>query len=104
MADSGSLTKSSTTSEILAASPARELLQDIFADLHPAFTDESRTIASIFTPQSAGDFLTQLTNFEQLLDSSDTYEGTIGKIQRQIDQAEAVRDELLSQVFQQLRQ
>jgi len=103
MAEPGSITKSSTTSEILAASPARELLQDIFADLHPAFTDDSRTIASIFTAQSAGDFLTQLTNFEQLLDSSDTYDGTLGKIQGQIDQAEGVRDELLAQVFQQLR-
>ena len=42
---------STQTSEILGASPARELLQDIFADLHPALIDESRDLASIFTPQ-----------------------------------------------------
>ena len=42
MAESGH--QIATTSEILGASPARDLLQDIFADLHPAFIDESRDL------------------------------------------------------------
>ena len=89
------LTKSATTSEILGASPARDLLQDIFADLHPAFIDESRDLTSIFTPQSAGEFLTQLTNFEELLQETDSYEASLKKMQAQIDGAEKVRDQLL---------
>jgi hypothetical protein len=103
MADPAPATKSRTTSEILGASPARDLLQDIFADLHPAFIDEARDLTSIFTPQSAGEFLSQLTNFEQLLGETDSYEATVAKMQKQIDQAEAIRDQLLSQVFEQIR-
>jgi hypothetical protein len=103
MAEPVSVTKSQTTAELLGASPARDLLQDIFADLHPAFTDETRDIASIFTAQSAGEFLAQLTNFEALLSESDSYEGTVKKMQGQIDQAESIRDEVLAQLFQQLR-
>ncbi len=101
MADS--TTKSRTTSEILGESAARELLQDIFADLHPGFIDESRDVTSIFTPQSAGEFLSQLTNFEKLLGESDSYEATVKKMQGQIDGAEAIRDELLAQIFEQIR-
>jgi hypothetical protein len=96
-------TKSRTTAEILGETPAHELLQDIFADLHPGFIDESRDITSIFTPQSAREFLSQLTNFEKLLAESDSYDETVKKMQGQIDQAEAVRDQLLAQVFELIR-
>jgi hypothetical protein len=96
-------TKSSTTAEILGGSSARELLQDIFADLHPGFIDESRDITSIFTPQSAGEFLAQLTNFEKLLSDADSYDATVKKMQAQIDQAEGVRDQLLAQIFEKIR-
>lgn len=96
-------TQVKTTAEILGASSARELLQDIFADLHPGFTDESRNLTAIFTPQSAGEFLAQLTNFERLLTVDDSYEATVKKIQGQIDKAEGMRDALLAQVFQQIR-
>jgi hypothetical protein len=104
MAEPVSDTKSRTTAEILGGGgAARELLQDIFADLHPAFLDESRDMTSIFTSQSASEFLSQLTDFEKLVSETDSYEATVKKMQRQIDQAEAIRDELLGQVFQQIR-
>jgi len=103
MAEPAQLTKSRTTSEILGTSPARDLLQDIFADLHPAFIDESRDLTSIFTSQTASEFLSQLTNFEALLGENDSYESTVNKMQNQIDQAESIRDQLLDQVFQQIR-
>ncbi len=99
MADT--LTK--TTEQILANSPARELLQDIFADLHPALTNEKRDLSSIFSAQSAKEFLGQLTNFEKLISADDTYEETVKKLQAQMDGAEAVRDELLGQIFDQIR-
>jgi Type VI secretion system, TssC, VipB len=95
--------KSRSTSEILGASPSRSVLQDLFADLHPALIDEGRDIASIFTPQSAGEFLSQLMNFENLLAADDSYDATVKKLQGQIDQAEGIRDQLLSQVFEQIR-
>ncbi len=92
-----------TTAEIFGESPARELLQDIFADLHPGLIDESRDISSIFTPQSARDFLGQLMDFEKLLSPEDSYEASVKKIQDQIDKAEGIRDQLLAQIFQQIR-
>ncbi len=101
MAETQTLTR--TTDQILGNSPARELLQDIFADLHPGLTNEKREIASIFSPQSARDFLGQLTNFEELISTEDTYEGTVKKLQAQIDKAEAIRDQLLAQMFRQIR-
>jgi len=104
MPDAVSVAKTTTTtSEILGESPARELLQDIFADLHPALLQERRELSSIFTPESATDFLGQLTNFEQLLSETDTYDITLRKLQTQIDSAETVRDDLLAQVFEQIR-
>ncbi|GGG67806.1 hypothetical protein [Edaphobacter dinghuensis] len=97
------ITTKVTTEQIIAQSPAHELLQDIFADLHPALTDEKRDIASIFTAQSAKDFLAQLMNFEQLLSPEDHYDTTVKKLQAKIDDAESVRDELLAQVFEEIR-
>lgn len=92
-----------TTAEILGKSAAKDLLQDIFADLHPGFTDETRNLANIFSAQSAAEFLQQLTNFENLLSESDSYEVTVKKLQGQIDKAEAIRDSVLEQIFEQIR-
>lgn len=97
------LVETRTTAEILGESVAKELLQEIFSDLHPGFMDESRTISSIFTPQSASEFLKQLMDLETLLSVEDTYEQTVKKLQEQIDKAEAIRDELLEKLFAQIR-
>ena len=101
MAETATATR--TTEQILGNSAARELLQDIFADLHPGLTNEKREIASIFSAQSAKEFLSQLTNFEQLISADDSYDQTVKKLQGQIDSAESVRDELLAQIFDQIR-
>ncbi|MDE1178254.1 MAG: hypothetical protein PW789_16895 [Edaphobacter sp.] len=95
------LTKS--TNQILGDSPARDVLVEIFADLHPGLIDEDRSITSIFTPQSAREFLTQLTDITSLLSEEDSFEETLTKLQSQINQAEEIRDDLLEQVFTQLR-
>jgi len=97
------LTLTRTTAEILGDSPARELLQDIFSDLHPGFIDEARSVDSIFTAQAAIEFLKQLMDLETLFSLGDTYEQTVAKLQDQINRAEAMRDQLLDQVFQQIR-
>jgi hypothetical protein len=92
-----------TTEQIIADSPAKELLQDIFADLHPALTNEKRDLASIFSAQSAKEFLSQLTNFEKLISADDSYDETVKKLQTQIEQAESIRDEILAQLFEEIR-
>ena len=101
MAETQTLTRN--TDQILGNSPARELLQDIFADLHPGLTNERRDIASIFSSQSAKEFLGQLIKFEDLISTDDSYDQTVKRLQAQIDSAEAVRDELLDQIFTQIR-
>lgn len=103
MGEPATASKTQTTNEILGSSPTRQLLEDIFADLHPGLIDERRELASIFTPQSAQEFLGQLMNFEKLLSVDDTYEITVKKLQAQIDSAESVRDQLLAQIFEQIR-
>ena len=103
MPQDATVTKTRTTNEILGTGPARNLVHDIFADLHPALIDESRDLSTIFTPQSAGEFLSQLMNFEKLLSVDDSYEGTVKKLQSQIDEAEGMRDGLLGQVFEKIR-
>jgi hypothetical protein len=79
------------------------VLLDIFADLHPGLIDESRSITSIFSPQSARVFLEQLTDISTVLSEDDTFDETLQKLQAQIDGAEAIRDELLEQIFAKIR-
>ncbi len=92
-----------TTAQILADSPARSILEEIFADLHPGFINQTQELSAIFTPQTAGAFLSQLTNFEALLDAEQTYDATVKKLQSQIDTAEKARDQLMAQLFEQIR-
>ncbi len=101
MAETATATR--TTEQILGSSVAKDLLQDIFADLHPGLTNEKREISSIFSSQSAKEFLGQILSFEKLISADDTYDQTVKKLQSQIDSAESVRDALLSQVFEQIR-
>ncbi len=102
MADEA-VAKSKTTSDILGESAARDVLQEIFADLNPGLIDETRDIRSIFTPQSAKEFLGQLMDLTKYMAEEDTYEVTVQKLQTRIDAAEQVRDSLLQQVFKQIR-
>jgi len=97
------VTQLRSTADILGENPAKEVLQEIFADLHPGLTDTRRGLAEIFTPQSAKEFLDQLTDLESVLKPDDSYEATLDKVQAQIDTAEAMRDQLLGQIFEQIR-
>jgi Type VI secretion system, TssC, VipB len=81
----------------------RKVLADIFADLHPRLSEDKADLTAIFTPEAASEFLARLTDFQALLSEADTYEQTLQKFQAQIDQAEQVRDEVLAQLFEQLR-
>lgn len=98
-------TKTATVDEIVsvAETPAlRRALSEIFADIHPML--EGKTdIASIFTPETAGEFLQRITNFESLLSDTDTFDETLEKFQQQIDGAEKVRDEVMAKLYEEIR-
>ncbi|HKX30018.1 MAG TPA: hypothetical protein VJ302_20180 [Blastocatellia bacterium] len=101
-----SQTKPATIDEIFAAAetPAvRKVLGEIFADLHPRFSETKTDLSGLFTPETAGDFLNRITDFEALLSENDSYEQTLQKFQTQIDQSEGIRDEVLAKLFEELR-
>lgn len=97
-----------TVEEIFAVAETDQmskLLKEILPDLHPRLAAgySSSALTDIFTPESAGEFLNRITDFEALLAEEDSYEETLGKFQKQIDSSEQVRDEVLAKLFQELR-
>ncbi|AEU36280.1 hypothetical protein [Granulicella mallensis] len=96
-------TATRTPHEILEANETRDVMLEIFAELHPGLIDEDRTIDSIFTPRTARDFITQLVSVTDLLEEEDSFDETLFKLQDLIDQAEKLRDELLEEVYTYLR-
>ncbi len=98
--------KTATIDEIFAVAEApqvRKVLADIFTDLHPRLSEQKSNLESIFTAESATEFLQRITELENVLSESDEYEQTLDKFQGQIDSAERVRDQVLAQVFEQIR-
>lgn len=61
-------TATRTTHEILGTSDTRDVLLEIFADLHPGLIDERRSIDSIFTPGTAREFIAQLSSVTDSLE------------------------------------
>lgn len=97
--------KTATIAEIFAdaEAPVRKVLDEIFVAIHPRLGEQKTSIETIFTPETANEFLSRLTDFESLLSESDSYEETLKKFQRQIDQAESVRDEVMEKLFEEIR-
>jgi hypothetical protein len=101
----GQEVKTATVAEIFAdaEAPVRKVLDEIFVAIHPRLGEQKTAIETIFTPETASEFLLRLTDFESLLSESDSYDETLKKFQRQIDQAEGVRDEVMARLFEELR-
>lgn len=98
--------KTATVEEIFAeadTSAVGKVLSEIFADIHPRLGDRKVNLSEIFTPESANEFLSRITDFESLLSAEDDYERTLEKFQAQIDGAEKVRDEVLAGLYEKLR-
>lgn len=98
--------RTATVEEIFADAETPQmgkLLAEIFADMHPRLGDKKTSLSEIFTPESAGEFLSRITDFESLLSADDTYEQTLDKFQVQIEGAEKVRDEVLAKLYETLR-
>jgi hypothetical protein len=97
--------KTTTVAELFAdaEAPVRKVLDEIFVAIHPRLGEQKTAIETIFTPETAGEFLSRLTDFESLLSEADSYDETLKKFQRQIDQAEGVRDEVMAKLFEEIR-
>jgi len=97
--------KTATVAELFAGAeaPVRKVLDEIFVAIHPRLGEQKTAIETIFTPETASEFLSRLTDFESLLSDADSYDETLKKFQRQIDQAEGVRDEVMAKLFEEVR-
>jgi hypothetical protein len=97
--------KTATVGEIFAdaEAPVRKVLDEIFVAIHPRLGEQKTSVDTIFTPETASEFLTRLTDFESLLTEEDSYEATLQKFQGQIDKAEEVRDEVMEKLFDEIR-
>lgn len=97
--------KTATIAEIFAdaEAPVRKVLDEIFVAIHPRLGEQKTSVDTIFTPETASEFLSRLTDFESLLSEADSYEETLQKFQGQIDQAEKVRDEVMEKLFEEIR-
>jgi len=97
--------KTATVAEIFAdaEAPVRKVLDEIFVAIHPRLGEQKTSVDTIFTPETASEFLSRLTDFESLLSEADSYEETLQKFQGQIDQAEKVRDEVMEKLFDEIR-
>jgi Type VI secretion system, TssC, VipB len=97
--------KTATVAELFAdaEAPVRKVLDEIFVAIHPRLGEQKTAIETIFTPETASEFLSRLTDFESLLSEADSYDETLKKFQRQIDQAEGVRDEVMARLFEEIR-
>jgi hypothetical protein len=101
----GQEVKTATVAELFAdaEAPVRKVLDEIFVAIHPRLGEQKTAIETIFTPETASEFLSRLTDFESLLSDADSYDETLKKFQRQIDQAEGVRDEVMAKLFEEIR-
>ncbi|HEX8999346.1 MAG TPA: hypothetical protein VGB07_05570 [Blastocatellia bacterium] len=99
-------TKSATVEELFAVAQAppavRRVLSDIFGDIHPMLEGKTE-IGSIFKPEAATDLLKRLTDFEAMLSEEDSYNDTLNKFQKRIDDAEKLRDEVMAKLFEEIR-
>lgn len=97
-------TKTMTVEELFATTdaPVHKVLKEIFADIHPMLEGKTE-IGGVFTPETAGDYLQRITDFEKLLSEDDSYDQTLSKFQQQIDQAESLRDEVMARLYEELR-
>jgi hypothetical protein len=97
--------KTATVGEIFAdaEAPVRKVLDEIFVAIHPRLGEQKTSVDTIFTQETASEFLTRLTDFESLLTEEDSYEETLQKFQGQINKAEEVRDEVMEKLFEEIR-
>ncbi len=90
-----------TTQDIIGTRPASKAIQEIFNVIHPA--PPKTALEEMFTPASAGEYLDRVTSFSALLGPDDSHANALAKLDAAIAAAEGVRDEVLAELFKQVR-
>ena len=90
-----------TTQDIIGKRSASKALEEIFNVIHPAAP--TTALSQIFTPESAFLFLERIGNIAALLTETDDHAAALAKMDAAIAQAEAIRDEVLAKLFEQVR-
>jgi len=60
-------------------------------------------MSSLFSPVRARDFLKQLEAVERLFDTDASYEETVERLHKQIEEAEALRADIFEEIFKRIR-
>ncbi|HEX2095263.1 MAG TPA: hypothetical protein VHG28_22900 [Longimicrobiaceae bacterium] len=87
--------------DIIGQRAAGKAIEEIFNVIHPA--PPRTALAEIFTPETAAQFLDRVASLSSLLSEADSYEQALGKLDSAIEQAEGVRDQVLSEIYKKIR-
>jgi len=90
-----------TAQDIIGGRAAGKAIEEIFNVIHPA---PPRTeLMEIFTPETAAQFLDRVASFSALLAETDGYDEALARLDAAIEQAQAVRDQVLAEIYQKIR-
>ena len=90
-----------TAQDIIGARPASKAIEEIFNVIHPA--PPRTALAEMFSRETAGQFLDRVSNFSALLVEGDSHASALAKLEGAIMAAERVRDQVLAELFKQIR-
>ena len=90
-----------TAQDIIGERKSAKAIEEIFNVIHPA--PPKTELAEIFTPETAGQFLTRVADFAELLTEQDEYEQALKKLDDAIAHAESIRDQVLRELYEKIR-
>ncbi|HEX8210559.1 MAG TPA: hypothetical protein VF584_10320 [Longimicrobium sp.] len=90
-----------TAHEIIGQRRAGKAIEEIFNVIHPA--PPRTALAEIFSAGTAAQFLDRVTSFSELLRETDSHEQALARLDRAIEAAGRVRDQVLCELYEQIR-
>jgi hypothetical protein len=90
-----------TAHDIIGQRRAGKAIEEIFNVIHPA--PPRTALAEIFTAGTAAQFLDRVASFGELLRETDSHEQALARLDRAIEAAERVRDQVLADLYEQIR-
>ena len=90
-----------TAHDLIMRRQAGKAIEEIFNVIHPA--TPRTALAEIFTAETAGHFLDRVTSLSVLLRETDSHEQALARLDRAIEAAEAVRDQVLAEMYERIR-
>ncbi|HEX8455180.1 MAG TPA: hypothetical protein VF647_24080 [Longimicrobium sp.] len=90
-----------TAHDIIGQRRAGKAIAEIFNVIHPA--PPRTALAEIFSAGTAAQFLDRVTSLSGLLRETDSHEQALARLDRAIEAAERVRDQVLCELYEQIR-